>query len=195
MFYNNLAAEAITEDKLDQAYWLSKAALQVDPQFTPGYATLGVLYARKELLGAAEDIYLQGLRISPEDHTLLSNLAVLLQKQPERSADLLALKPKLDALSLSNPFYYAELAEQAFQQGNYRKSIRLYQRSLELSPYIHTSYFGLAKNHYALGHLKQAEKYLKVASEVSDSLSTQKRYQAKLRYLNEIPITSARLNH
>ncbi|GAA5219006.1 tetratricopeptide repeat protein [Corallincola platygyrae] len=193
MFYNNRAAQAITEKNYDTAYWLSKAALHADAGYISGYATLGVVYSRSGYAEKAASAYREGLKHQPAHPLLLANLAILLERTGDVDG-LAEIQPRLDKLIESNPFHYHDQGELAFNAGEYRKALRFYERGLKLSPYIHDLYFGLAKSYHALGHKQKAKKYLEVAMELSSSYATQQRYKRKLEALQgRIPAT-ARIN-
>ena len=46
MYMSNRAAESLTRNRVDDAYWFARAAISQDPHFLTAYNTLGVVYKR-----------------------------------------------------------------------------------------------------------------------------------------------------
>ncbi|UUZ46949.1 tetratricopeptide repeat protein [Massilia sp. B-10] len=74
MYMNNRAAEELARNRLDEAYWWARAAIEQAPSFITAYNTLGVVYFTHGDMAAAEKVYRRALQRSPEDTTLMRNL-------------------------------------------------------------------------------------------------------------------------
>ncbi len=183
MFNNNLAAEALTRGELNQAYYYAADALRSDARFVPAYATLASAYRRAGFPQQAEITLRAGLSLEPENYALLSNLVLLLEPSPPPDYDLLVQRLAQQQQKIRNPYRWADKAEQAYQEGDYRTSLMLYRRALEHGDYIHEFYFGIAKNLLALDQPEQAQRFLRQAHDLSPTLTQQARYHRKLEML------------
>jgi tetratricopeptide (TPR) repeat protein len=75
MFFNNRAAEALVDRRLDLAYWLARESLGHDARFAAAGNTLGVVMLRAGLLPQAAQAFEQALALSGDDAGAMSNLA------------------------------------------------------------------------------------------------------------------------
>ncbi|UUZ52568.1 hypothetical protein LP419_24700 [Massilia sp. H-1] len=57
MYMNNRAAEELARNRLDEAYWWARAAIEQAPSFITAYNTLGVVYFTHGDMAAAEKVY------------------------------------------------------------------------------------------------------------------------------------------
>src|SRR6185503_17540088 len=78
MYMNNKAAEALAANRLDDAYWWARAAVQQDRQLLIAYNTLGVIYRRHGELDDAERVLRFALALEPRSTNVLGNLAQLI---------------------------------------------------------------------------------------------------------------------
>jgi len=102
MFYNNRAAETLAEGRVDEAYWLVRAALGQDADFAPAHNTLGVVYQRAGRLALAAQVFEQLLAVRGEDPGVLANL-VLVRRAQGRLADAAGLQARLAAVEPRPP--------------------------------------------------------------------------------------------
>ena len=80
MFMNNRAAEALAANRVDEAYWWTRGAIDADPSFFGSYNTLGVVYLRKDLLDRADIALRYALSLQPDSPQAWSNLAIVLRR-------------------------------------------------------------------------------------------------------------------
>ncbi|QSX40210.1 tetratricopeptide repeat protein [Shewanella cyperi] len=178
MFYNNLAAEALVQRQQDRAYALVKQSLQQKANFTPALNTLAILYRYRGHEDWAEDAYRLALRYTPEDLTTLYNLALLLGEQ-ERLEEWAEIHKVLELARIRNPYYYYDMAQQAFSDHEYQQALTWYLRAVEKADYRHEFYFGLSKAYWATGNERKARQSLEKALALSRDGDRQ-RYQSKL---------------
>jgi tetratricopeptide (TPR) repeat protein len=95
---------------------------------------------------------------------------------------------QLERLGEPNPFDWIHAAQQAHSEGQYTEAISLYKKAVAIAPYLHESYFGMARSHYELGNRERAETELAQALERADRASTRSLYEAKLAALTGSPI-------
>jgi Tfp pilus assembly protein PilF len=183
MYFNNRAAEFLTQNNIDQAYWYAQAAIRQDPGFLLPYNTLGVIYHRHNNFPQAEYIYRQILAQQPENLTALSNLQSTLEKAG-RHNEAAKLLVALRQLQPHPPFYFLDLGKTAMAQGNYEEARRLFEREIKRDAYNDESHFWLGLAYYRLGELQKAKEELLIAKANSTSRKTQNLYNSKLNYLN-----------
>lgn len=182
MIYNNLAADALLAGDLDQAYWLSQAALKQDPHYSPSINLIAMVYRRKGDLLASQQWYEFGLRYSAQPVTLASNYLVLaeqLQNQPLIDR----LKQKLRVIDEDNPYVWFYLAYQAEQSNDPAGAVYYYEKLLKKVPYMHRANLALAKLQFQLGQTESARRALHEALQYSYEPANRQMYQAKLQAL------------
>lgn len=107
---------------------------------------------------------------------------MLERKGAHKQADMLF--DSIEGVFDENPYRWLEVAERQLQKGNVAIAYKYYQRAIEVAPYLHESYFGLARLHHLRGEVYQAKAALKVAHEYAYIPEQKKLYQAKLMSFN-----------
>lgn len=180
MFYNNIAAESLVEGQYDLAYAYIKQSLLLKPEFVPALNTLGILYRYKGLDDAAETVYKLALSQESEDLNALYNYAVLLSNQ-NRLDEWAELHKTLELARIRNPYYYYDMAQQAYFDREYERALIWYKRAVEKADYRHEFYFGLSRAYWATGDERRAQSNLEKALSLSGDDMNKRRYQAKLQ--------------
>lgn len=184
MYYSNLAADALAVGDLPLAYWLVRKTLEFDPRSTAAINLLAVVHRRSGDVQQAEDVYRFGIDHLPNQVSLLRNYRILLtdlgRLDEARDIDI-----RLDRLDQPNPFDWIHAAQQAHREGRYSEALSLYERAIDIAPYLHEGYFGMARSHLELGDHAQAETDLARALERTSKTSTRMLYKAKLMTLRE----------
>jgi len=181
MFYNNMAAESLVNGDLDRAYALIKAGLNVG-QFVPSLNTLAIIYRHKGDEKRAEQVYRYALKFEAKNLTTLYNLALILGDQG-RLDEWAEINKVLELARIHNPYYYYDMAQQAFDEHQYDEALAWYQRALAKADYRHEFFFGLSKTYWALGDEKRAKLNMEKALALSRDDSERHRYQNKLQVM------------
>lgn len=189
MFYNNKAADAILVNDFDLAYKYLQAALAESEQQAEIWNNLAVLYRKKEMLVAAEQIYHLSLQIEPDNNNTLSNLATLYERTG-RQAQAYRLMQKIEARRSSNPYYFVMLGNEALEQGAYPQAALSFRQALKLQAGISEAHFGLAQVYYAQGNTEKARESMKSARKYAQDRLEQNRYNFKIGLLNAIAMQS-----
>ncbi len=184
MIYNNLAADALLRGNLDQAYWLSRAALQRDPNYSPSINLIAVVYRRKGDLLASQQWYEFGLRYSKQPVTLASNYLVLAE-QMQHQPLIERLNQKLRLIDEDNPYVWFYLAYQAERNNEPANAVYYYEKLLKKAPYLHKVNLALAKLQFQLGQPEAARRALHEALQYSYEPANRQMYQAKLHALEQ----------
>ncbi|MCC6201370.1 MAG: tetratricopeptide repeat protein [Gammaproteobacteria bacterium] len=182
MIYQNLAVEALDSNDLTGAYWHAMEALQHVPDYAPAINTIAVANRRAGDLATAEFVYRYGIDHADDKLSLLKNFRVLLERSG-RDAEARTIQHRLDTMTDPSPFHWFELARAAVAERDHRAAIRYYGKALELAPYLHEAYLGIAQANYDLGRYDSARAALEAAFREADKSSVKAFYQAKLASL------------
>ncbi|BDX05642.1 tetratricopeptide repeat protein [Planctobacterium marinum] len=182
MYYRNLAADALLQDQLSEAFWFAEKALSLAANDAENINMMAVIYRRLQEDDLAEAFYQYGMAAAENNTNLLSNYAVMLEAQnrPEQ-AEL--IRQKLLEFPDSNPYAWIKLGHDAFLEGQHGRAISYYQRAMALAPYLDEIYFGLAKSLYQRGEFTAAAEAMRTAAEKSWEQSQRQLYYAKLSAL------------
>ncbi|MDQ1834852.1 tetratricopeptide repeat protein [Massilia scottii] len=182
MFMNNRAAEALSEKRLDEAYWWARAAVTHLPNFATPYNTLGVIYQRHGDVALAERAFKAALTLEPESTIAMHNLVPVLSTLG-KAEESKALAARLAALEPTPPFHYFHLAMKAMQEARYREARDLLHKEVRRAPFNHEFHFWLAIAHWRLGEGTAARDALALALDNSTTRAATERYSAKLAFL------------
>ncbi|HLT91005.1 MAG TPA: tetratricopeptide repeat protein [Woeseiaceae bacterium] len=182
MYYRNIAADAIEREDYRTAYWYVLESLAFAPDNSEGLNMLAVVYGRVGDFDKAEQIYVHGLERADEKLSLLKNYRSLLLRL-DRHEEAREIERQLARIDDPSPYHWFQLARSAYENGEYTLAIDYYRRALEIAPYLHEGYLGLAQAYYQAGRMDRAADALKQALENAERPSTRSLYQAKLQAL------------
>jgi Flp pilus assembly protein TadD len=179
MFMNNRAAESLVQGDAAQAYAFAREAVLRDPGYAGGFNTLGVVYRRHGLAGAAERAFAHALGIDPEHRAALDNLALLFESQ-QRPAEAAPLRAALRRLETEPPFQQFDLGHAALARGDYAAAKAHFERALKRDPDYHEFHHALAIALAGLGDGRGATEHLALARDNSVTRQQQAIYAGKL---------------
>jgi Tfp pilus assembly protein PilF len=182
MYLNNRAAEEFSHQRLDNAYWWARAAVEREPNFVAGYNTLAVVYQKRGEQALAERVYKRALALAPNDTVLMTNLAPLLA-QMGKTAESRALAARAASLEPEPPFHFFERGMLAMENGRYAEARQMFGREVRRSPYNHEFHYWLAMAHLRLGEARAARDEMAIALNNSTSTDASARYSSKLAAL------------
>lgn len=165
-FYNNRGMELASEGKINEAFLYLRKALAEDDQQSYIWNNFASLYLKKNLQREAELIYQHGLKLNPNDLTIMTNLAGFYRKNdnPDKAAKFSKLAQQYRQ---SNPFYQYALALSAFDEKDYRNALLYVKRALEREQ-NEPRFYQLAADAYTqLGELDSAEAMMKKHKKLS----------------------------
>jgi Tfp pilus assembly protein PilF len=177
-FYSNLAADALLDKQLDQAYSLILQAnkyTHYDPEL---FNMAGILHRRAGDLKSAQLIYQTALDNKLININLLSNYQVLAkqigdQQLVEQLASRLAEVEK-------DPYELLVIAKNDLETGRINTATEHIEQAITKAPYIAELYLELAKIRYQQGKNHQTQKLLEKAIELEKDKQKLNVYQAKL---------------
>ncbi|MES2319566.1 MAG: hypothetical protein V4631_18960 [Pseudomonadota bacterium] len=182
MYLNNRAAEELAANRLDDAYWWARAAIEKSPSFVVAYNTLGVVYQRHGDMLMAERVYKRALEREREDTIVMHNLVPVLAHLG-KTEESTAMAARLASIEPTPPFYYFTKGMKAMGEGRYADAKSLFGREVKRSPYYHEFHFWLALAHLNLGESRAAGDELKLAVDTSTTENSTRLYSAKLNNL------------
>lgn len=185
MYYQNLAAEAIVEEDFNLAYSLLVAAMELSPNNSETLNTLAVLHKMTGNVSLAESIYANAIAGARSSISLLSNYVLLLEEE-NRFEEAVLIREKYNDIRDDNPYRWYDLANQAFAKENYSQALNYYEKSIQVAPYLHESFFGQAKSYFHLGNRYKAKKAMKRAAELAFKPRDERLYLAKLNSLKKL---------
>ncbi|QSA96568.1 tetratricopeptide repeat protein [Methylococcus sp. EFPC2] len=184
MFMNNRATEAITDGRIDDAYWWARAAIGQDAKFLTAYNTLGVIYRRHGHPEIAERVFAYALEQEPDNIQPMTNLAITLAELG-RHEEARALQQKIEQLRPYPPFHFFDLGMAAMEKKDFHTAKDLFGKEIARDPYYHEFHFWLAAAYAGLGNTDDARKHLNLAIENSPTPSERKAYLAQLARLDD----------
>lgn len=182
MYMNNRAAEALAQDRVDDAYWWAREAVKQNPNFITGYNTLAVIYRRRGENTLAERVFRAALEREPENTVVMHNLVPLLAALG-KSGEADQLKARLAVIEPYPPFYYFNRGMTAMENGEYETARSLFAKEVKRAPFNHEFHFWLGIAHWRLGDGRRAHEELKLALDTSTTATSSERYSAKLSQL------------
>lgn len=160
-YYNNLGVEAMVRDEGSQAFDYFQAAIAQNKKYADAWVNLGVWYKSQHRMVEAEDAYISAVHIDSKNTSALSNLLVLYQLQG-RAAMASQAADKLHQHRLKNPYYLANLAEQALREKDYSAAVGFLKKALRKQEEGHfyqllgQAYFGVGRSQNALKALERS---------------------------------------
>lgn len=179
MYMNNRAAETMIDGHLDDAYWLAKEAIRLDPSFLSSYNTLGVIYLRHHDAVRAERVLRVMAEMQPRNPVVLGNLISALNQQG-RGGETTEMQARLAKLEPAPPFQWFVQGQLAMAKGEWAEAKRLFQLELAREPDYHEFHFWLAQAEWRLGEYSDARKHLDLAMKNSNKRADHDLYAAKL---------------
>lgn len=159
-FYSNRAMEFVSENNFKDGFLYLRKALQENDRQSYIWNNLASLYKRQGLLNEAETVYLHGLKINPDDLTIMNNLAWLYKEMGNTKQT--ALYTKLaQRYRQSNPYYQYSLSLNAFNEGDYANALTFIKRALEREQKDARFYDLAAKIYSKLGNISASAEMTK----------------------------------
>lgn len=184
MYYRNIAADAIEDQNLSEAYWLLIESLDLSPASPESLNMLAIVFDRAGDKSKSEEIYRYGIRHAQRRVSLLRNYGIFLRREG-RVAEAEEIDVMLAEQNEPNPFDWIYAGLDAYSDGEFNKAIDLFQKSVQLAPYLHEGHFGLAKAYYQLGNLTRSEQELEQALYYAIASKTREMYEVKLAAMNQ----------
>jgi len=185
MYLNNRAAEALAGQRLDDAYWWARRAIERVPQALTAYNTLAVIYLRRGAVTEAEGLLRHAHAQEPANTKVLFNLAQVLERSG-RVAEAVPLRTRLAELEAQPPFHYFDLGLASLARGDYAAAKGQFAQELARASEYHEFHFGMALASYHLGDLKASHAHMQKAISLSHTAGERDLYAAKAQKLRTL---------
>lgn len=178
-YYNNLGAEALIADDLEQAATWLEIATRLAPNFIKAANNYGVLLTRQGQYDRAVEVYRRSLLAEPDDVAVLTNLAGLLSRRGagEEAATLLA---RISGVNNTNPFFFLYQGDAALARGDHRQALQMMREALRRDAEIPEVQLGLVRTYFALGDLERARYHLERALKLDATSEEARRFAVML---------------
>lgn len=178
---NNMAVHYLEKRELQRAFLHSRRAIEVRPQTGYFWANLGTILRRAGELEDAEEAYITAIALSDEP-TAVSNLARLYEQQGKHEQAVIYTE-KAERFRAKNPYYLYELAENAYEEGDFEAANKLLRSAISKRRDEPEFYRLYGLTWVQLGKLKRAESSFEKAVQYSTNPERVSLYEHKLRML------------
>jgi Flp pilus assembly protein TadD len=185
LYLNNRAAEMLVQDRVDDAYWWARAAVNKRPGMVPALNTLAVIYDRHGDATLAEQTYRAALEREPENVMVMRNLQPVLAALGKRN-EAQALAQRIAGIEPFPPYYHFDKGMVALREGDYGKARELFEREVKRAPYNDEFRFWLGVSYLRLGDVKDAREQIAKAVDTSTRQEMRQVYSAKLAHLRRV---------
>jgi Tfp pilus assembly protein PilF len=192
LYMNNRAAEMLVQDRIDDAYWWARAAVDKRPGLIAALNTLAVVYNRHGELALAEQTYRAALLREPENVMVMRNLQPVLSTLGKHS-EASALAQRIASIEPFPPYHHFDQGMLALRAGDFDKARRLFERELKRAPYNDEFLFWLGVTHLRLGDVKHAREQIAKAVDNSTRQEMRQLYSAKLALLRKVSATGTHI--
>jgi len=178
IYYSNRAAELLIDLDYDAAFANANRALDIDNENAGALNTIAVLHGRKGDQGVAESLYQYGIEHSNRSLIFWRNYSSLLRSQG-RTQDLEDLLADPPLNSKDHPWQWIHAARTAYNEGEFRQAVRLYNRALNLAPNLRQVHIYAALANLAAGNPRRSASHFEKAIALADNRDDLQRYKAK----------------
>ncbi|MBT8047102.1 MAG: tetratricopeptide repeat protein [Xanthomonadales bacterium] len=181
-FFNNIGVEHMLADESGRAFANFQQSIKEDESFSPAWVNMGILHRREGYPSHAEVAYMEALEHDKLNLMAMSNLANLYEEQgkPEQARWYLS---KVQSHRMKNPYYRYQLANTAFNEGDYREAIKNLKMAIRQRDDDDRLYFLLSLSYLMSGDKAESQRWMQKAEEVAEQTEDQKKYHHKLDLL------------
>jgi Flp pilus assembly protein TadD len=180
-FDNNMAVYYLEERDLPLAFLHSRRAIEARPQTGYFWANLGTILRRAGELDAAEEAYITAIELTGEP-AAVSNLARLYERQGKYELAAIYAE-RAQRYRAQNPYYLYELAENAYDKGDYEVANKLLRSAIGKRRDEPEFYRLYGLTWAQLGEAGRAEKSFEKAVRYNTNPERATLYEHKLRLL------------
>jgi Flp pilus assembly protein TadD len=179
LYYSNLGADAIREDRLEDAAEALVIASKLDPTSSTTWTNLGVARRRLGQLDEAELAYKAALEVNPLATSAHHNLAALLA-MTGREDQAIEILEKLEVLKHSEPYPLLALGDIHRSRGELDQAEHYYRQAGRSRPGEAAHLAALGEIALDRGDQNKAERYLRRARRREEGHSRVQRLSARL---------------
>ena len=176
-YYNNLGAEALMANELDEAERWLDIAVRLTPDFDKAINNYGIVLLRRGRLDDAARRIEEGVELHPDSVPLLTNLvrAYQLQGRDDLAGGVL---DRLEEMNQASPFFYVYRGDAALAAGDRELALDYMRRALRADSEIPEVHVGLARVHLAAGRMAEAKHHVERALRLDATHEEARKYAA-----------------
>ncbi|WP_439107367.1 tetratricopeptide repeat protein [Congregibacter sp.] len=184
LYYNNLAMNALANDRPVYAWQQVVRGLEEAPGFSQLWVNLGAIYRYAGQYAEAEQAYFRALEIDNGDRSAMNNLVVLYELQG-RSNEQNYWEDRLERYRNLNPYYHASLGDLAMEEEDWDLAYEHYARATKLQPDDGLLIYSQGLAAHELGNDQEAERLISRAIERASFHVEKQRYRVQLKIIRE----------
>ncbi len=165
-YYNNLGADALTEEQLGKAYAYFVKAIETAPEEPYLWSNLGVVYSRNDQVEKARQSYLAALNLDSNQSMAANNLYLIYEKEGNVE-EAQKLQAQVDRHRRKNPYYLYYLSSLAFEDGRYKESTKMLKKAIKLNENDYRFHYELARSLVSAGDNHAAQLSLERAVQLA----------------------------
>lgn len=180
---NNLAMTLLLRGELAGAWSHAVQALGQSPDTDYLWVNLGAIYRMAGQDAAAEQSYYTALHINPNSNPAMNNLMVLYDNRGEIEKAQL-WEERVESHRKRNPYYYAHLAEVAWNEGHLEAALAYYMQALSRKKDDADLYFRVGKLYMSMNQPENGVRYVELAIKHARLVGEREAYEAYLDGIN-----------
>lgn len=183
MYWHNLAADALIDNRLDLAFTYTLKAHKLDSLHPDTLNLLAILYGRKGREDLAYKLYDSMDKNKLASFAAIDNFASLLRKRGNvKRAN--QLSQNIATVTEDNPYTWIKRGKAHLEKGRLTLAEAHFLKAAKKASYLHEPYFLLAKIYAQQSKLLAARQALEKAQSLAYLPEDEKRYLAKLAGLS-----------
>lgn len=190
LYHNNIAMNALGENKLRLAWAHEVRALQLSPSMPHLWVNLGAIYRLAGQHRAAETQYFQALALDKSYRPAMNNLLVLYEMEADQEKTEYWTK-RVARYRYLNPYYHAWQGDKAGEEGEWKEALQHYTDALKLLPSDSRMLYSIGIIHYQLEDYEAASRYISQAIETATLRRDKNSYQIQLDVVLKEQMASA----
>jgi Flp pilus assembly protein TadD len=184
LYYNNLAMNALSEDRPAEAWRQLVRGIEVAPKLSQLWVNLGAIYRYSGQYAEAEQAYFRALELDRSDRSAMNNLVVLYDLQGRHNESRYWLD-RLSRYRDLNPYYHASLGDEAMRKEAWDEAYAHYAEARKLQPDDGQLIYSQGLAAHFRGDSKEAERLITRAIEKAVFAIEKERYRLELRTIRE----------
>ncbi len=162
LFFNNLGAEKLIENKYSESIAYFKNALYLNPVLSISWNNIGTAFSRNEQSDIAEYAYRKAFSLDRTNTTAVNNLVKLYNREGDfETAERYA--KAIERFNVKNPYFHYNLGNIAFAEQDYEAARDHFIAAIKRKDTEPDFYLALSKTVEELGDLDQAKALFEVA--------------------------------
>lgn len=167
LYFNNLGAEAVVEERPEEGVKYLRKALALNPKSSDAWNNMGAALRRSGQQQLAEFAYFQSLELNAYNYSALSNLARFYESTG-RDAEAEVIAARVERYRKRNPYFHYFASQVMFEDGYFDESLAFIDKAIRLKRDEPQFYVAAARTYAALGDELEESRHLRKAQDIRD---------------------------